>query len=266
MAALKETPIRFGEQGRLLGILTVPATVKPGQPAVLIPNTGLEHRVGPNRLHVQIARALAAAGYVSLRFDVAGLGDSDPAPGQSPSAVDDLRQAADALVARKLGPQFSLIGLCSGAHDAHQFAATDDRVAGALFIDGYAYPTAKFKVIRWQQRLTQPGKLLRKLTETSSEEEQPPGIEVDLFRHPPQAQAQADYERMLARGAHLAFVYTGDVQYEYVYRDQLLDAFPLLRGYAKLWYLPHSDHTLTRRQSREELIALARDWLTGLQD
>lgn len=266
MAALKETPLRFGEQGRLLGVLTVPANAIPGQPTVLIPNTGLEHRVGPNRLHVQIARALAAAGYVSLRFDVAGLGDSDPPPGQSPSAVEDLRRAAEALIARRLGPQFVLIGLCSGAHDAHQFAAVDDRVAGALFIDGYAYPTPKFKAIRWQQRLSQPGKLLRRLGGGRQAEEQPPGIEVDLFRHPPQAQAQADYERMLQRGAHLAFVYTGDVQYEYVYREQLLDAFPVLKGYAKVWYLPHSDHTLTRRQTREELIALARDWLTGLMD
>ena len=265
MAALKETPLRFGEQGRLLGILTVPSRAVPGQPAVIIPNTGLEHRVGPNRLHVQIARALAAAGYVSLRFDIAGLGDSDPAPGQSASAVDDLRQAADALDARKLGPQCMLIGLCSGAHDVHRFAASDDRVVGALFIDGYAYPTARFKAIRWQQRLSQPLRMLRRLSEKPGED-QPPGIEVDLFRHPPQAQAQADYERMLTRGAHLAFVYTGDVQYEYVYRDQLLDAFPLLRGHAKVWYLPHADHTLTRRQTREELIALARDWLKGLLD
>ena len=267
MATLRETPIRFGEQGRLLGIVTVPAQQLPGQPTVIIPNTGLEHRVGPNRLHVQIARALAAAGYASLRFDIAGLGDSDPAPGQAASAQADLKAAADALTARRLGPEFMLIGLCSGAHDAHQFAASDSRVAGALFIDGYAYPTRKFRLIRAWRRLCEPGKIWRRLLHwRPAQSAVPAGISMGLFRYPPQAEAGADYQRMLERGVHLAFVYTGDVEYEYAYRDQLLDLFPQLRGYAKLWYLPHSDHTLTRRRTREELIALARDWLAGLQD
>jgi pimeloyl-ACP methyl ester carboxylesterase len=265
MAALRETPIRFGVQGRLLGIVTLPAQPLPGQPTVIIPNTGLEHRVGPNRLHVQIARALAAAGYASLRFDLAGLGDSDPAPGQAASAQADLKAAADALTARRLGPEFVLIGLCSGAHDAHQFAATDSRVAGALFIDGYAYPTRKFRLLRVWRRLCEPDKVWRRLLGRRPPATAPAGVSVDLFRYPPQAEAGADYRRMLERGVRLAFVYTGDVEYEYAYRDQLLDAFPLLRGYAKLWYLPHSDHTLTRRRTREELIALARDWLGGVQ-
>lgn len=267
MAALKETPLRFGEQGRLLGILTVPQLAAPGRPTVIIPNTGLEHRVGPNRLHIQIARALAASGYCSLRFDIAGLGDSDPAPGQAASSLADLHQAAAMLASRRLGEQLVLIGLCSGAHDAHQFAAADDRVAGALFIDGYAYPTARFRLIRHWQRLSDPARLWRRLRRPAEPVgERPPGIEVELFRRPPLEQARADYGRMLARGAHLAFVYTGDVQYEYVYRDQLLAVFPELRGYAKVWHLPHADHTLSRRVTREQLIALARDWLTGLAE
>ena len=72
-----ERPLYFGERSNLLGVLTAPAAPHPGSPAVILLNAGLLHRVGPNRLHVDVARRLAEAGFTSLRFDMSGVGDSE---------------------------------------------------------------------------------------------------------------------------------------------------------------------------------------------
>lgn len=265
-----ESALQFGAQQRLFGILARPRNADPSLPLVLIPNTGIEHRVGPNRLHVQIARSLAARGYTSLRFDVAGLGDSDPPAGEAPDAVKDLREAVDLLEQRFPNSSFSIIGLCSGAHDAHQFAKVDTRVSGLFLIDGYAYPTPLFVRKLWEARLLHPlrsldrsFKLLKKSLGLAKGG--PEGIDFDYVRWPAREQTRADYEAMLGRGMHLAFVFTGEVQGEYLYADQHYDCFPFLRGWARVWHFPNMDHTLTRLASRQQVIAIARDWLEGLQ-
>jgi hypothetical protein len=73
-----EEAILFGTQSSLVGVITDPPVARQGRrlPAFLLLNAGLVHRVGPNRLHVKIARMLAAMGYVVCRFDFSGVGDS----------------------------------------------------------------------------------------------------------------------------------------------------------------------------------------------
>lgn len=36
--------------------------------------------------------------------------------------------------------------------------------------------------------------------------------------------------------------------------------FPALRGTAPVWFLPHLDHTLSRREGREEVTAHIQGW------
>ena len=59
---MKETAITFGKSKSLTGVLTDPPEAKreAGVPAVIFLNAGLIHHVGPNRLYVKLARALAA--------------------------------------------------------------------------------------------------------------------------------------------------------------------------------------------------------------
>ena len=269
MSSFTETALSFGRGGRLLGILNVPQQANPGHPMLVIPNTGLEHRVGPNRLHVHVARALAERGYSSFRFDIAGLGDSDPEPGQKASSRQDLGEALAMLEGRGYGPQFTLMGLCSGAHDCMQFAVADARVSGVFMIDGYTYPTKRFYRLRWLALLSDPLRLLKRSWQHLRQGVQgkggevPLGLQTQLEEWPDYATASAAYETLLARGAHLAFVFTGDVQGDYLYTEQHYDAFPFLRGHARLWYVPEMDHTLTRIASRQKVTELARDWLVG---
>jgi hypothetical protein len=87
-------------------------------------NAGAVHHVGPNRLYVELARRLAAAGFTCLRFDAESIGDSvrrlpgrenHPYPG---NALTDLRAAIEHMRWEHGASSFVVIGLCSGAHNA----------------------------------------------------------------------------------------------------------------------------------------------------
>lgn len=146
-----EAPVTFGRAQDLFGILCAPGAgaydAETGAPAVVILNTGSNHRIGDARYAVLLARGLAAQGIVSLRVDLRGVGDSlrgeDPRLlGGGPDAyrrahvrlygrshTADVRAALDALAARGYGP-FILVGVCSGADAALNAALADPRVAG----------------------------------------------------------------------------------------------------------------------------------------
>jgi pimeloyl-ACP methyl ester carboxylesterase len=96
------------------------------------------HRVGPSRLYVNLARALASIGCVATRFDHSGIGDSatrrDDAPFEV-SSIQEARAAMDAIQESRGIDWFVLIGLCSGAVTAFDAAGVDDRVAGVVMIN-----------------------------------------------------------------------------------------------------------------------------------
>jgi pimeloyl-ACP methyl ester carboxylesterase len=101
-------------------------------------NAGLLHRVGPNRTYVQIARALAAEGYVVLRFDFSGMGDSRPRADHLPysqSSPAEAREAMDWLAHHRGAGRFILIGHCAGAVFSLLVAGDDARVVGAALIN-----------------------------------------------------------------------------------------------------------------------------------
>jgi len=72
-----ERVLRFGDSDNLIGIHTSSAASSK-RPGIVLVNSGVVHRAGPNRLYVNIARQLAAVGYPVLRFDLSGIGDSSP--------------------------------------------------------------------------------------------------------------------------------------------------------------------------------------------
>ena len=72
---MTERIVRFGPEDGLLGILTEPVS-PPRGPAILFLNAGVLHHVGPFGWYVSLARRLAELGFLSLRFDLSGIGDS----------------------------------------------------------------------------------------------------------------------------------------------------------------------------------------------
>jgi pimeloyl-ACP methyl ester carboxylesterase len=139
---LREEPVRFGSRGDLFGVLTRPARgLRYGdRPAVLFLNAGATHRVGPGRLYVSLARRLAGSGYVCLRLDRAGLGDSTTRRIGMEGRVycnDQLEdvQAAITFLATRAASRAVVVGVCSGAFAAFRAAVADPRIAGQVLIN-----------------------------------------------------------------------------------------------------------------------------------
>jgi len=272
---MNEQALAFGESGALFGILSLPETHDPSRPTVLIPNTGVDHRIGPGRLHVELARALANSGYASLRLDNAELGDSERVPGRASVAyAPDLRSAMDMLDAQTVSSGYVIIGFNSGAHDAHQAARIDPRIVGTAFIDGYCYSTRRSWLSSALHQLTRvnrhayiPLRPLSRFTPQSGSLLH--GVrteEIRYFRTPSRRQMQVDVIEFMRRELSLLYVYTAQSEGSYIYATQLLDAFPILRTYPQvtLHHLPALEYRYPCRATRETIIKLLLDWVLAL--
>lgn len=120
-----------GEQ-KLLGVLHLPARVAGPAPVVLMLHGCAGNKIGPHRMHVQAATALAAAGIACLRFDCRGSGDSEGDFRETTLSrwLDDAVAALDVLAehpgidAGRLGAQ----GYSLGGAAAALLAGRDSRV------------------------------------------------------------------------------------------------------------------------------------------
>ncbi|MFL6692037.1 MAG: alpha/beta fold hydrolase [Ramlibacter sp.] len=141
---VRESALRSGPGGWLFGVLSEPASGpapdRKGQTGIVLLNVGGNPHVGPHRVYVRMARTLAAAGHRVLRLDVAGIGDSPPAPGQPAgnlyerNSVHDVHAAIDALAQRGCR-EIVLMGICSGSYLSFQTALADDRVDGIVLMN-----------------------------------------------------------------------------------------------------------------------------------
>ncbi len=270
---MNEQVLQFGEQGRLVGILASDGATQGAPLGVIIPNTGVDHRVGPNRLHVHLSRALAESGIPVLRMDLTGMGDSLTAPsGAASDSVRDMRDALDLMESRNIAARYAVVGICSGGHDAHHLAVSDKRISAAAFVDHYTYPTAQFKRNFWKERLTDPrraGNFARRMFSSKKGDKASfRSDQVEIFEQPDADTFQAHVEQFIARQMNLFFLYTGEIQNLYNYSDQLFDAFPVLAQYpgAVCHYEPKADHTFSRINMRVQLIELLLNWLASFKD
>src|SRR5439155_9776004 len=118
-----------GRQGRLWGVLArPPAALAASSMAVLVVVGGPQYRVGSHRQFVSLARRLAKSGFATLRFDYAGMGDSEGARPDFLNCGPDLAAALGALAqACPRVTRFAVWGLCDAASAAFMFATADAR-------------------------------------------------------------------------------------------------------------------------------------------
>jgi len=139
----QELPVRFGPDQRLFGVLCQPRNQKSSAVAVLA-NSGRDYHIGWGRAGVEQARALAARGVASFRFDGSGIGDS-PASESTPAEViysedhiADLSHAIDYVEKLDAGA-IAVVGRCSGAYGAFQAAVQDARIRTVVPINIMRY-------------------------------------------------------------------------------------------------------------------------------
>jgi len=273
---VRERALTFGSHEGLVGIISEPdQAYLTATPAVLLFNVGLNHRVGPHRLNVELARHLAERGFVALRFDLSGLGDSEPRKddrSDTERAILDVTEAMDMLQERKGIQSFIVVGLCSGVDPAHAVAVKDDRVKGAVFIDGYAYTTpgyflreladrvtrifvpANYK--RWFRRRILP-LIARRATVEGAE-----ALGIFDRTFPPIAQFKNDLETMLARGVQTLFLYTRHA-YFFNHRGQFAQMIGTkgLRLGIELEHQLGADHVFTPVLERARAVRTIADFI-----
>ena len=165
-----ETPVQFGPDRRLFGVLCRPRDSTPGT-VVLLGNAGHDPHYASARHAVTLSRKLAARGMASLRLDYAGLGDSIGPAGKERMlshvfAVDrgpDVSAAVDAL--QGLGYRhFGIEGLCSGAFHAFRTALAEPRISTVLVVNLPFFTLPAGNVLGYlEQKDRSPGEYLAKL-------------------------------------------------------------------------------------------------------
>lgn len=130
-----EQPVQFGMKDN-----TLHGIYSPGDSsiAVLIVVGGPQYRVGSHRQFVKLSRALAHAGFSNLRFDVAGMGDSEGELVPFYANEQAITLAIDELVNRNTSISRVVIwGLCDAASAAllYCFQQPDSRIAGLVLLN-----------------------------------------------------------------------------------------------------------------------------------
>lgn len=273
---MRERCFTFGADLSLVGVHTEPdpARHRPGAPTVVVANVGLNHRVGPFRLWVELARELADAGIATLRFDLSGQGDSAPRRDTRPDlvrAADDMSEALDFLSQKFGAHRFALVGLCSGVDQIHAVALRDPRVVGAAHLDGYAWPTLRFR-LRWHLwRRLQPRTwrlaLLRRADRLLGGPRARGEVEEIYVREYPDPSGFArDLAHLLERGTRLIFIYAGESEHCFNHDDQFFDMLgrrPELRQ-VELERMPLADHVFSAPADRAVLVARLRRFVESL--
>lgn len=127
----------------LFGTLHLPQVRQRQLPAVVLLSPGVKMRVGPGRLYVPLTDMLVSLGYMVLRFDFFGLGDSEGELQERElkdvyNHIEVGRYVGDTLAAlaylRRVHNQrrFILGGLCGGAITALLAAERDSSVEALL--------------------------------------------------------------------------------------------------------------------------------------
>lgn len=278
---MRERTLLLGEHRGMVGVLTEPPAeaAAADRPLVVLLNAGLLPRIGPYRLWVRLARRLAAEGFAVLRFDLSGIGDSEPrrdALGFEEAALDDIRQVLDQMARSRGVHRFVLMGLCSGADNSYLAALRDDRIVGIVLMDGYAYRTPGFYLRYFGRRLLRRrswhslGRLVLQQARArlphllGPAPMDPPGRPVpDYVRaFPPRAQVAAGLRSLAARGVQIYAIYTSGMDGHYNHRTQFLRAFRDVdfRGRLTLDYFAESDHTFTELRSQRALVEAVAAW------
>ncbi len=271
MLNVREEIIQFA--GRLSGIVTLredlavenhsKGTHAGTPPALILVSAGLLSKAGPYRLYASLARRLATEGFLVLRFDLGGIGESQSGPGSKPlrsRTEEEIRAAIDFLTERYGIERVSLGGLCSGAEDSFLYAESDKRVERVVLIDPFSYRTAGWELHHLLHRAAR--KVLRTLkiyepVETKKRKNDVPGGgSLVAYKYIEAVESTRILGVLLERNVKSHFFYTGGVRETFNHKGQLQKMFPTLefRDRVTLDHLPHMDHTQVLEEDRQEMI------------
>lgn len=271
---MRQQVCNFGKDGHLLGILTTPDEDRrvPDAPTALILNAGIVHRIGPFRLNVDIARHLAEQGFSTLRMDLSGLGDSGPRTGKLELENRAELDAADAMTflqAETGVNEFVIVGLCSGAYNAHCVAVKDERVVGGVFMDGIVFRTFGYFVRHYLARVFRPRfwrnavkRRFHRPAFAATESDGNALAESEFFSSDlSKDKIVNDLTGLMDRGVQMLFLYT-DGYDDICGRSQFREMYGLRpdEGQLQVEYYPKSEHTFRLTENRKAACERVSNW------
>jgi len=280
---MRERAIRIGKPTPLVGIASEPEAFDPARPALLVLNSGVMHHVGTCRLSVKIARAAAARGILAVRFDYAGIGDSEPRRGAQSfeeSSIAETREVMDYLQKTRGVSRFVLYGLCSGADASYLTGLVDDRVIGMAKIDPYCYRTPQFYLHyylpllldgkRWKSFIN--GKLEKLRGKAKVSHAAVAGVEEQYFEvptytrlFPPRDEVAGGLRKLIERNVKLFLIFTGG-EPEYIYAGQYRDSFNDVKfgDLLRVDHYPQANHIITQLDCQRRIVDDIANWVEAV--
>ena len=200
---------------------------------------------------------------------VPGIGDSETTDTDlldTERAIADIRSALDHLDARGGAGTYVAAGLCTGAFNAFRMVEQDERVVGAVMIDGYAYPTRRSRMDQTRTRWLDPHVWFDRLVRRIRKEPTNTAPD-DLVVYENVYVSQEEFGERLAsvldRNIPLLLMYTRFGPLDYTYRQQVCDNYPDLRldERTTIRYYRTADHTFTLEENRAQAVADIVDWI-----
>jgi len=261
---MKETAHVFGADRALFGIVTHPEAANTSRTGVILLNAGQVHHIGPNRIHVGIARHLAESGFISVRIDQSGKGESPARSGRSRTEAllqdfDDVEGHMSTLGIDK----YVIFGLCSGADDALTISHQRPQVIGLALLDSFVahtplryvdYVMRQFLSFDWVKN--PPRNVLARLMKRLKRA----AVQVDVRDWESPEIMNKYYRDFIDRDGKVIAIFTHGARY-YTKCGQLARSIGSDRGLDEI-YLKHASHTLCERANRESLYTLIPDWLS----
>lgn len=273
---MQEQAYTFGNSAPLVGIYTniTEGVTKNNAPVVLLLNSGLLHHVGPFRLHVDLARKLSVLGFPVFRFDFSGIGDSEKHRDSRPreeQILSDIKEAMDFLTTRKGAQRFVVIGLCTGADNAHKISVRDERVSGAVFLDGYCYPSTGYYLRLYGPKLLNPAVWWRIFKRTALKpmpqndelfETNDQRADNYFWKLPPKQKTETELKTLVNRNVNLLYIYTGSSNFVN-YKGQLATSMKSIKFGNQLQeeYLKDAEHTYPLSADRKQMMSIICDWM-----
>jgi acyl transferase domain-containing protein/pimeloyl-ACP methyl ester carboxylesterase len=261
--------VRFGRQEHLIGVIHE-AENQSCSVGVLLWNTGISHRIGPFRVHAELAEKMAQLGFTVIRFDLSRLGDSDLAEHDA-SIQDiftrDINDAAQILEDRYQIKEIISIGICSGGVDAWYHARQDPRIRGLVMVDSFVYPTFRHEFQIFLKRIFSPKRWKRyiKMAFLPWSQQKALGPLNDFLEsnYPTQAIAATDTQKLVDRGTEMLVIYTGGFHPWYSYKTQFV---AMLQGVnfkekLQLEFWPDVDHLFSLVEDRKRFLRLVQIWI-----
>ena len=273
-----EKAVVIGKNPQLMGVLTKQYKYVEGSekqlPTIILLNSGLLGHIGPFRLYVRMARKFADMGFNTLRFDLSGIGDSErhlDVRTREEQHMGDIKCVLDYLDKTENCKSYIVMGICTGADNAHKAMLKDKRIIGAVSIDGYAYKTPRYyfnlyapklvSISSWKTLIKQIIKKIK--TKLAPKKEVVPQSIEYRWVEPTKEKTEKDYNVFIERDVNLLAVFTASWPYNYL--NQHSDSFKAIPFGENIQavYLENAEHIFPLAEDRAILMTEIVNWLVN---